>query len=287
MDRLVRVRKRKKPQILAVYHGVKGDQDLDKVEPSYYCTRIWIGVVPPEDVNGEHCPGYACAVGEVYDGDPMQRDRKRIVLDEGVCLDPADFSPKERLYYGIRNDQTSHPTLYTLKDAVLALKDLYWAEAVFVPPGNPRFFRFFQSTDGLFSYDSRYGDARYKRHQPFFVSRRRTCNGVFQVDHEERAHNLELVNSLLDTGLLDIYTNLTNFWDRRLPTAYRAIGLVCAEMQLHDMTYAIREMSFSDGYEDYDDTEIDTARKGQVQSQAEDLSWWANGTGRLGGSWLQ
>ena len=275
MDRTVRVRRRRKPPLLAVYHDIKGQADLNKLEPAYFCTRIWIAVVPPEDVQDEVVPGYACVVGELYDGDPMQRDRKRIVLDEGIALDPKDFSARERIYYGLRDDELTHPTLYGLRNAVIALKDLYWAERVYVPPGNPRFFRFFQQADGLFGYDPRYGDGRYKRVMPFFVSRRRTCDGVFEVDHEERLHNLELVNSLLDKGLLEIYTDLTLFWERSMPSARRAIGLACAEMQLTDMTYAIRKMQFSDGYDEIEPTEDEMEALGSIRSAAEDLSWLA------------
>ncbi len=286
MDRTVRVRRRLKPSLLAVYHGIQGDVDLDKIEPSYYCTRIWIGVVPGEDIDKEAVPGYACAIGEIYDGDPMQRDRKRVVLDEGIALDPRDFSPEERAYHGIKEDALEHPTLYTLRDAVIALKDIYWADAIYVPPGNPRFFRFFQSSDGLFNYDSRYGDSRYSSKMPFYVSRRRVCSGVMQVDHEERSHNMQLVNSLLNLGLLEIYSELDLFWARKLPTAYRAIGLVCAEMQLNDLTYQLRQMSFSDGYDDYEETEQQIEQKSGVLSEVQDISWWANGREQGNGSWL-
>jgi hypothetical protein len=261
--------------------------DLDKVAPSYFCTRIWIGVVPPEDVDGQPVPGYACVVGELYDGDPMQRDRKRVVMDEGIALDPKDFTARERLRYGLRDDALEHPTLFTLREAVIGLKDLYWAERIYIPPGNPRFYAFMQSTDGLYGYDGRYGDGRYAQAMPFFVSRNRTCNAVLQADHEERAHNLHLVNSLLELDQLEIYTDLTLFWERRLPSAYRAIGLLCAEMQLTDMTYAIRQMSFSDGYEDYEATEQEQDQRSSVLQAAEDLSWWATGTERGGSGWLQ
>ena len=286
MDRKVRVRRRLKPALLAVYHDQEGDVDLDKVEPSYYCTRIWIGVVPAEDKGDVTVPGYACVVGELYDGNPMQKDRKRVVLDEGIALDPKDFSPGERKYHGIRDDALDHPTLYTLRDSVIALKDLYWADSIFVPPGNPRFFKFFQSTDGIFQYDQRYGDSTYIKQMPFFVSRRRVANGVFEVDHEEREHNIQLVNSLLQLGLLNIYTDLHLFWERQLPSAYRAIGLVCAEMQLNDMSYQVREMSFSDGYDDYEPSERDLEIKQGVMSEAQDLSWWATGREQGGGGWL-
>ena len=286
MDRTVRVRRRRKPPLLAVYHGISGDVDLDKIPPSYYCTRIWIGVVPAEDDGDEVAPGYACVVGELYDGDPMQRNRKRIVMDEGIALDPADFSARERLYYGLRDDVMEHPTLYTLRDAVVALKDLYWAESILVPPNNPRFFTFFQNTDGLASYDARYGDARYARHMPFFVSRRRKCNGVFHVDAEERIHNKELVSSLLISNLLEICAECGIFWGRRPPTAERAIGLVCAEMQLNDITYAIRKMSFSDGYDEYEPSEEQVDAKSHARAAAEDLAWWADAGTERRSSWL-
>ena len=283
------MRRKRKPSLQAVYYGVRGEADLDKFQPNYFCTRVWLAVVPPEDHDGEFVPGYACVVGELYDGDPMQKDRHRIVMDEGIALDPADFTPRERLRYGLRDDVLEHPTLYTLRDATIALKDLYWPERVYLPPGNPRFYRFFQNADGLTVYDPRYGDGRYARAQPFFISRRRTCNGVLQVDHEERAHNLQLVNSLLDTNLLEIHSDCELFWERRLPTAYRAIGLLCAEMQLNDMTYQIREMTFSDGY-DYREDEEQAA--GDLRSAAMDearvLSEWASGDRRAGGSgWMQ
>ena len=75
------MRLKRKPSLLAVYHGVMSRNfDLDKVQPNYFCTRIWIGVVPPEDIDGQFVPGYACVVGEKFDGDPMQREREMVVL---------------------------------------------------------------------------------------------------------------------------------------------------------------------------------------------------------------
>lgn len=287
----MRVRRKIKPPLLAVYHGiVTPGFDLDKAEPNYYCTRIWIGCVPPEDIDGETYPGYACVVGEKFDGDPSQRDRTRVVLDEGIALDPADFSKRERQYHGIRDNALEYPTLYTLRDAVIALKDIYWAERIYVPPGNEQFKGFIQSTDGLYSYDPRYGDARYNRQMPFYVSRRRTCReGILQVENEQRQHNISLVSSLLDMDRLTIDNDCTLFWDRQLPTARRAIGLVCAEMQMMDMTYQIREMHMSDGYDEYEEKEEDKEQKDGAMSEAEDIAWWANSgnAGIPGGSgWL-
>lgn len=290
MNRTVRVRRRKKPPLQALYSGVMPGADLNKIHPNYLFTRVWMGVVPPEDIDDQFCPGYACVVGELFDGDPTQKDRKRIVLDEGICLRAEDFTPRERLRFGIRDDAEDHPTLFTLRDAAVGLKDLYWPDMVYCPPGNSRFFRFLRSTDGLIAYDPRYGDGRYARYQPFFVSRRRTANGVLQVDAEERQHNIELVNSLLSLNLLEVYTDLALFWERRLPTAYRCIGLVCAEMQLNDMTFQVREMALSDGY-DYDEEE--EARRMDIRrgayAEAEDLAWWAAGHDRFAGGsqWLQ
>lgn len=261
--------------------------DLDKVEPNYFCTRIWIGVVPPEDIDGQYVPGYACVVGEKFDGDPMQREREMVVLDEGIALDPADFTPEDQKYYGIRKDSLDHPTLYTLRGAVIGLKDLYRAGRVICPPGNPQFFNFIRQTDGLYGYGN-YGDSRYARHMPFFVARSRVCDSVLEAEHEQRAHNLELVNSLLAMDRLKILTDCKLFWDRRLPTAHRAIGLICAEMQMSDMTYQIRKMSISDGYDAYEENSEEREHKQEVMKSAEDLAWLLHGGQPAGGSqWLK
>jgi hypothetical protein len=283
MNTNVRIRKRQDPVLWSVYQDPDEDLDLDFQNPDLTLTRIWMGVVPPEStsvrastgaVERKFSPGYACVVGEVYDRDPMQKERERIILDEGVCLDPADFTLEARNLYGIRPDERKNATLTSLRQAVVALKDLWLPEKIMCPQDNDRFYRFIQNTEGLWNYDSRYGDHYYKERMPFFVSRRWLSYGVVQVKAEDREYNMHLVDSLLSQNRLIFYDDLTLFYDEKLHTSYRAAGMVLAEMQLFDMTYAVRDYEIGDGYAVENPQDMDNLRE-EMDEDIDTLEWWA------------
>lgn len=285
MDRKVRVRKREKPPLTEIYYNPPEDGKYEGLEPDAQMMRIWMGVVPPEDVklpNGETeiCPGYACVIGEAYDGNPAQVDRRRMVLDEGIALDPGDFTEEERAYYQIPEVMPDAPTLYDLRRAIVALKDIYWVDIVLTPPGNVRFHRYVLATEGLISYDPRIPDRIYRKLSPFYDGRYRVGHGIIQVEEEQREYNVRMVDSMLAKGIggqpqLEIQSDCTIFWNRRPKTAYRAIGLVLSEMQLRDMTYEMRTFHFSDGYaEDDEQDEARSAASERLMDQCETLAWW-------------
>ncbi len=62
--------------------------EIDEGEGPILYTRVWMGMVPPKGLE----PGYACVVGEVYDDDPRQKPRPKILLDEAQALNPDDWS---------------------------------------------------------------------------------------------------------------------------------------------------------------------------------------------------
>lgn len=287
MNRQVKVRKSRDPVLWSVYMDPEEGLDLDFQEPDLKLSRIWAGAVPPEalssnyaatgTVTAAHSAGYACVIGEVFDRDPMQKERERIVLDEGVCLDPEDYTIEERLRFDIRSDARQHATLASLRRAVIALKDIWLPEKIYTPKNNTRFHRFIQMTEGLFNYDPRYGDHYFRETMPTFVGRNWLCDGVLMVDQEEREYNLHLVDALLAQDKLQAYSDLKIFWEEKLPTSYRCIGMVLAEMQMYDMTFQIREMEIGDGYAIEDPRQTQALLKG-VKDDVDVMAWWAGET---------
>ena len=182
MNPMARIRRRKDVPLVEVYT----DGDFSH-EPDLVCTTIIMGIAPPE----ARGPGFACVVAEIYDGDPMQRERQKIILDGDVALNPRDFVKKlsrrnraERARFQamgatptgvvpgrvtkadvceewkIDESEYSEPTLYSLQRAAVCLKDLYEPEFA-VAPRIPHFLARLRYTDGLGGYDE-----EQKQHWP-------------------------------------------------------------------------------------------------------------------------
>lgn len=266
---------------------------------------MWMGVAPPETITvpGSEkriVPGYACVIGEVFERNPLQNEPLRVLFDEGVALDPRDFEgmPGAREQYGLcesLEDAIKHPTLHALRQAMVALKDLWLVERILVPPDNDQFFEYVRQTEGLYFYDNRVPDYRFRRSMPFFRSRHRTCHGILKggmvsmdangqgVFKEDREWNDHVTQTLLNTRRFNAVNECGIFWEEhgpRPPTARRAVGLVLNEMQYYDMTFQVRDYHVTDGYDREPDPEEEEARQEETQQHRGFMAWWGGKTTR-------
>jgi len=222
-------------------------------------SRIWIGVVPPED----DAPGYAAVVGEILDLDPRPGERPVRLMDEAVALDPRDFSSRERAFFRIPDNNLQRPTKKRLAQAVVALKDIYCPQRIVLPPGRNSgqadrrqdpFADFLRKTDGLVAYDRNLGDYFFRRWYPFFRRRDRLVHGIVEAPFEDRAYNLGLLDSLYESGVLKINEqDCPIFHHGPWLAPRRCTGLLLAEMEYQDMTTQVRHWTFGDSYGEMDD----------------------------------
>lgn len=243
MDRRVRVRRLENSPVTSTYSDPPPGVDLDKLSPNGTFNRVWMGAVPEEVVReggiDKVYPAYACVIGEFYVNSPQQRDLPRIVLDEAVALNPADFSEEECARYNITQKEFDFPTIYSLRSALIALKDIWWPSRLIVPPDRG-FWEAMLRTDGLVAYDEGIGDSDYERWHPLFKARGRTIDqgiymvGTMQGETENRAYNEGLVNALMGADLLTVYADCSILLNEKAPTALRCAGLVLNQMQRMD-----------------------------------------------------
>lgn len=300
MNRSIRIRRRTNPPLTEVYEGLTAEEwktlrvanphyqpgqgePLIARPPSYYLSRVWLGVVPPEE--GE--PGYACVLGEVYDQDPRPAERVVRLLDEAIALDPKDFSARERKQYDIPENNLEKPTKKRLAQAVVSLKDIYWPQKVLVPPGRGTdkgerrpspFTAFMQRIDGLQMYDPGLGPYFFKRWYPFYVGRQRTVDGVTEVDQEDPAYNLFLLDALYEAGKLKVNLADCPLFDRgQYQCARRCVGMVLYEMEQDDLTHQLRTWTFGDGYGEGANEDEELLAEAKDQRQAAGAAWdaWA------------
>jgi len=164
MIRTVKVKTNEYPPIRHIFIDPDPGRPLEEQIPDFKATRIFMGIVPPEG----RSPGYACVIAELYDNDPAQHTRERVMLDEGIALDPDDFSPEERLQFGVHPKSIEHPTIESLRRAIVALKDLWLPDLVIIPPPDDgTFARIVKTTEGLTSYDRRM-EAHFQYWFPFY-----------------------------------------------------------------------------------------------------------------------
>ena len=269
----------------AVYEGVDRRVSLEGYVPDYYLSRIWMGVVPPED--GE--AGYTCVLGEVYNPAQLaQREKPVILLDEAVALDPADFNKRERAYWDIRDDERQQPTKRRLGRAVVALKHLYYPHRILVPPSTDRrgqlimdgarpeapFTGFIRRLDGLMAYPEGYGHRWRQKWFPFYQTPCQPEEGVQEAYQEDRAYNRSLLDALFDAQLLTVLSHCTIYADEKLAASRRAVGLVLAEMEMRPAPQ-MRSPYRSDGYaEPVDDPEQEALSDAAQAQRKEMLDWF-------------
>ena len=271
MNTSVKIRKRKE-------HGLI---EIDEGDGWEVYTRIWMGLVPP---HGNE-PGYACVVGEVYDDDPRQKPRPKIVLDEAQALNPEDWDSDivrqyQDVFYteidGQNIAKSSNPTMHDLRVASVSLKDLYQVDMGITLPNQPPFTQFLRSTEGLCMYDNDIDSVTYKSWFPTYKTSALTL-AIMDTppmgDDEE--YGRQLVETLLARNELQINEHCKLFQNSHLSHPVRAVGLICSAMQVWDYTFLIREMEEGDGYEDLLDEEDAEAIKEELGQEDAVRMWQA------------
>ena len=281
MNRRIQVRRRKDTPVTAVYEGVTRREKLEAYEPAFYLSRIWMGVCPPE--NGE--PGYTAVLGQIYDGVQDRREPLVRLLDEGMALDPADFSPAELKRYKIPYDNVRRPTKSRLGQAVIALKDIYWPQLCLLPPGSKGkgsdqqgapFTAFIRKLNGLMAYDMSQGQRFFRQWWPFYSTTRRVVDGVVEVEEEDRDYNKALIDALYESQALIINEHCTIYLDERLEVAKRCVGMVLHEMEVRDVAPTMRTFEFGDGYADpVDDPDWEDDVDRDMREQEDLWAWYA------------
>ncbi len=234
--------------------------EIDEGEGPILYTRVWMGMVPPKGLE----PGYACVVGEVYDDDPRQKPRPKILLDEAQALNPDDWSKDvvesyhDSFFTDIEGDngiisasKSSNPTMHDLRIAAVALKDIYKIEMGITLPHHPPFTAFLRATEGLCLYDDGIDPEQYKQWFPTFRSiddRMAIMDEVPMGDDEE--YGRQLVETLLARNELSINDHCKLFQNSHLAHPVRAVGLVCSAMQVWDWSFMIRDVEMGDGYDE-------------------------------------
>jgi len=255
MNRLIQFKQRPDIPVWGAYEGLGPKDNLAKYQPDYYLTRCWMGVVPPK----EGSPGYTAVVGEMYEPDLQQRHRRVRILDEAVALDPADFSARECKRFNIPPDNKIRPTKRRLAQAIVALKDIYPVDYVFVPPGNKAsrdgqqlavpFTEFVRRIDGLTNYDPGLGTYYFREWFPFFKNTTKVAV-VREVEHEDAEYNVALLDSLWESGMGQVANHCKIFAEDREADEYtrRCVGMILAQLEVEDITFQVRRWEFSDGY---------------------------------------
>lgn len=273
------------------------DPDLFEVRdyeggPAEYYTRVWMAVVPP--VADE--PGYVGVLGELYDNDKRQKARPKVLLDEGQALDPKDFDAgvvdayRDSFFVDLEDKEGSvisvakrdNPTLDDLRMACIALKDLYLLGAddgalCLAPPNNNPFLGYMRGTEGLTLYSPDVGEHQYKEWFPTFTSTGWTLSITDEIpmgDDEE--YGKQLIESLLARDELRINEHCNLFQNSRLKHPVRAVGLMCAAMQVWDYSFRIREIQETDGYESLGEAEDrEDQMREEVSEEMATIFWQA------------
>lgn len=303
MNTKVKIRNRKRPPLIEVY-------DHEGAQPQLF-TRLVLGIAPPAEDGTE--PGYACVMGELYDNDPRQKQRKKVLLDEGTALDAKDFPAPivsqhwDRFYREVTEEDGNtrdlahidHPTLSDLQQVAVALKDLYHPvpddpRRFYMPgwilPQHPRqnveteidpFAATIRATWGLQSYPSHFQEQEFRGWFPTYRNQYlRAAIGSNPPLGSNPAANRELVETLLARDDLTHNDHCTIFLDssRRLPHAL--VGALCAVWQAQDWAYMMRDKQDDyDGYETIEevDDQREKARRSFRTKRARRISQWLSG----------
>jgi len=276
--------------------------EIDEGDGPVVYTRVWMGLVPPKGLE----PGYACVVGEVYDDDPRQKPRPKILLDEAQALSPDDW-PSETVekyhdlfYTDIEGSdpgcvmeaaKASNPTLHDLRIAAVSLKDIYMVRQGITLPHHIPFTAFLRATEGLCLYDEHIDPEQYKDWFPTFRSFSRSMPIIDEVpmgDDEE--YGRQLVETLLGRNELHVNEHCKLFQNSHLAHPVRAVGLVCSAMQVWDYSFKIRDVQINDGYEDIVDEEDVEELKAELNKEDAVRLWQAgmsSGLSKAEVNWME
>lgn len=291
MNSSLKVARRKNPPVVEI----AGQESVKQF------TRIWMAVVPPL----EDEPAYACVLGEVFDGDTRQKSRQKILLDEAVCLTPDDLSRagvrperyEDLVYVPSRGEDgeavTRRPkselvTMEDIRPAAVALKDIYGHDAghednplyLWTLPGpvNEPFFHWLRITHGLTFYSGNYDEHQLRVQFPFYHSRGRVVPVMNEVpfyrDNEAGDYALRLIEALVARDELLAVPGMDRFATKTLKNPVRAVGLLCAAMQLMDWSFHVQDWEQQDGYADAD-PENNEAEAERLREEQEFRLWQA------------
>ena len=190
-----------------------------------------------------------------------------MLVDEASYLEPADFTDlteEEQAQFGITAEAAKYPTQEDLRDAAIALKDLYHPELCWCVPA-PAFIAYLRRGEGLSRYDyanwhlweSRFpliGQIHYVRGErrwrvpenPYTVG---IVGDGLDTPDEDRKYGIVEVKSLLAKKRLEIvrynrYDEAGNatpvlslFSERRdqWPSIYRAVSWVIFSMRRYPL----------------------------------------------------
>ena len=259
MNSRAHIRSRKDTGLIEVY-------DYEGASECLSMTRVLMALVPPADDGSE--AGYACVVGELWDDDPRQKPRAKLLIDEGQALVPEDWEKAaafDSVFWSeVQTDEGTkkirncdRPTLTDLRHVAIALKDLYHIETAYIPPtgGNPEnpdpFHGYLLQTNGLAYYADDFDEYSYREWFPAYRHREARM-GI--MDNPPMAKdedvNKQLVEDLLARDELQINSTCKHFQNAALVNPVRAVGLLCAVFQSHDYHFfEARFLEESDGYE--------------------------------------
>uniref|UniRef100_A0A6M3J0F4 Uncharacterized protein n=1 Tax=viral metagenome TaxID=1070528 RepID=A0A6M3J0F4_9ZZZZ len=178
-------------------------------------TRVWMGLTPPRKAY----PGYACVVGELFDGSWGRHRRPLVLLDEATSLAPM-----------------AAPDFEDFSQAVIALKDLYKVPWIYCDSGSHGdreqtvdtkrnyWYASLQSCHGLGYYEGE-DDEVHRARFPFFESRHRTASLLDPPFVEDEDVCRQKLNALFSHDMLVVRPHCGIF---DADTEYQRTGLAIA-----------------------------------------------------------
>lgn len=192
-------------------------------------TRVWMAATPPSGLE----PGYACVVGEVFDGALRSQERPLYLLDEA-----------------------SDVILPRLFNKIAALKDIYRPSQLYVDPKHEQFRSdLIKMRWGIAGYpaEDEVRDDELRAQHPHFVSRERIASPVDPPYKEDDEWGFLVVDTLFSEGRLTHHECCEVFAESQFQSPHRALAIVCLSMMSYEWTEQLNDMRDMDGYESVDD----------------------------------
>lgn len=241
------------PEYREAVHQFKETPAADHGDQLEY-TRIWMGCVPPTEGN----PPYAVVMGERFTGEWGRRRRPVVILDEAKSLHQQDY-----------------PDMDDFLEAVIALKDLYSAQAttisgearlspmrIYTPlkgtsekvddmaNGRGWFFGRLESAPGLTWYDAKVSDAELEAGFPFFRSRTLTAGVMEPPFADDEAMCAYALSSLAAHDRLTWRPHCLSYDGNEFPGVILAAGYVALALERYPWVEDLNNRtSFGTGYD--------------------------------------
>lgn len=188
-------------------------------------TRIWMAATPPVGLD----PGYACVVGEVFDGHMRAQERKLYLLDE--CADAI---------------------LQRLFRKIAALKDIYWPTQLLVDPKHEQFCSDLIKARWCISHypdEEEVPDDEVRQHNPHFVSRERIASLGDVPYKEDDEWGFIVVDTLFSEGIFSHHECCQIFAESQYQTPHRAVAICLLGMMTYEWTEEMNDQQDHDGYD--------------------------------------